>query len=207
MRWCVVVLAAIGCQPLADLTYEGEAMFTLEGTLSESNRPLQVDAKLALLWQDPLGAGGPGLHVTPIPFRIGSLGAFTASVPIRPEPAVRCRFDDGGPELAEAYFHMVTAVPLATSRADLGVDLHHVLIFAESDVTGGDAADYLGGPVSAGSHLRQFTVASTPGPAQRQLIERCVVATDDRAVCEVRRGYQLQPVDDGTPLTITLKVQ
>jgi hypothetical protein len=202
-----MLLAALGCEPLADRSYVGEPLFLLEGTLSEAIRPLQVDAELALLWQDPETAGGPGLDATAIPFTIGSLGAFTASVPVPPRSLVRFRFDDGGPELAEAYVHMVTGVPVTTSALDLGLDLGHAVIYADGDVEGGDAANYLGGPVTAGYHLRRFTITATPGPAQRQLIEHCVARTGDRAACEARRGYQLDASDDSAALRITLRVR
>src|SRR5205823_4772413 len=67
LLWALL-LAAPGCEPLADRTYVGEPLFTLEGTLSEAIRPLQVDAELALLWQDPETARGPGLDAMAIPF-------------------------------------------------------------------------------------------------------------------------------------------
>ena len=200
-------LAALGCDPLADNTYLGEPMLTLEGTFSDAGRLAGVSGELALLWQDARGAGGPGVQVTALPFAVSSLGVFTAIVPVPPAPAVRFGFDDGGPALGEAYVHVVTGVPISTSELDLGLDLDHVVVFAERDVVDGDAAGYLGGPVTAGYHLRRFTATATVGPAQRQLIERCVTATGERASCEARRGYRLAPEDDAAALRITLRVR
>lgn len=206
-RLAACVLATIGCDPLADNTYVGEPMITLEGTFSETSQPIDVDGKLALLWQDARTAGGPGAEVTVVPFVIGSLGAFTTPIPVPPPVGAMFGFDDGGPELGEAYVHIVTHVPITTSDFDLGSDPVHALVFAQHDVAGGDAADYLGGAVTAGYHLRRFTPTATPGPAQRQLIERCVANTGDRVACEARRAYQLDAADDRAALRIVLRVQ
>jgi hypothetical protein len=200
-------LATTGCDPLADNTYVGEPLITLEGSFSETIRTIHVDGKLALLWQDADTAGGPGAHVIVVPFALGSLGTFTAPVPVPPPPGAMFGFDDAGPELAEAYVHLVTHVPITTSEFDLGLDPVHVLVFAQRDIVDGDAAGYLGGAVTAGYHLRRFTPTNTPGPAQRQLIERCVANTGNRAACETRRGYQLDADNDGAALRIVLRVQ
>jgi hypothetical protein len=200
-------LAALGCDSLADNTYVGEPIITLEGSFSEISRPIRVDGILALLWQDATGAGGPGAEVTVIPLEISSLGTFAAAVPIPAPNDVMFRFDDAGPALGEAYVHVVTGVPIRGPGDDLGFDPVHVLVFAEHDVTAGDAAGYLGGAVTAGYHLRRFTVTTTPGPAQRQLIERCAASTGSRVACEARRGYQLDPEDDTAPLRIMLRVR
>jgi hypothetical protein len=200
-------LAALGCDPLADGTYVGEPIITFEGTFSETSRLVRVDGKLALLWQDARGAGGPGAEVTVLPFVTSSLGSFTAAVPVPPASAAMFGFDDGGPQLGEAYVHVVTGVPITTADLDLGLDPVHVVVFADHDVVDGDAAGYLGGPVTAGYHLRRFTMAAAVGPAQRQLIERCVASTGDRVACESRRGYQLDPADDTESLHIMLRVR
>jgi hypothetical protein len=116
-------------------------------------------------------------------------------------------FDDGGSQLAEAYVHLVTSVPITSTELDLGLDSVHVVVFAQDDVVDGDAAGYLGGAVGAGYHLRTFTTTTIVNAAQRQLIERCVANTGNRTACEGRRGYQLQPADDAAQLRVMLKVR
>jgi hypothetical protein len=208
MRWAVLLIVLVsGCEPLVDATYTGRPLFQLSGTLSAATRPYQVDARLALLWQDARTAGGPGVATVAIPCEFGALGAVSAEVPAQPPDAAWFAFDDGGPRLGEAYIHVVTHVPITTSDVDLGLDPMHALIYAEADVAGGAAADYLGGDVTAGYHLRRFSLTATPGAAQRQLIERCVASTGDRVSCEARRGYRLDPVDDATPLHIEARVR
>jgi hypothetical protein len=196
---CVVLLAvaASACDPLVDVGYTGRPLFTLEGTLAEPMRPHAVAAKLALLWQDPRTAGGPGVDA----------GSFTAEVPAQPPAAAWFGFDDGGPRLGEAYLHVVTHVPVAMTEFDLGSDPMHVLVYAERDVTGGAASDYLGGDVVAGYHLRRFTVTADVGAAQRELIARCVANTGDATACEARRAYRLDAVDDATALRIVPRVR
>jgi hypothetical protein len=208
MRYAVLfAVLASGCEPLVDVTYTGQPLFTLSGTLSSAMRPYDVGAELALLWQDPRTAGGPGVAAFALPFELGALGSFTANVPAQPPSAAWFAFDDGGPRLGEAYLHVVTELPISTSEFDLGLDPTHVLIYAAADVAGGSAADYLGGDLAAGYHLRRFTSTATPGTAQRELIERCVANTHDRVACAARRGYRLDPVDDATALRIIARVR
>jgi hypothetical protein len=206
---CAVLLAvaASACDPLVDVGYTGRPLFTLEGTLAEPMRPHAVDAKLALLWQDPRTAGGPGVEAAAIPFGLDALGSFTAEVPAQPPAAAWFGFDDGGPRLGEAYLHVVTHVPVAMTEFDLGSDPVHVLVYAERDVVGGAASDYLGGDVAAGYHLRRFTVTTDAGAAQRELIARCVANTGDPIACAARRAYRLDAVDDATALRIVPRVR
>jgi hypothetical protein len=207
MRAVLLAVATSACDPLVDAAYTGEPLFTLKGTLSEAMRPHDTDAQIALLWQDPRTAGGPGVDAAVIPFELDALGSFTAEVPAQPPAAAWFAFDDGGPRLGEAYLHVVTHVPLATSEFDLGSDLTHVLVYADRDVAGGSASEYLGGDVVAGYHLRSFTVTTEPTAAQRELIARCVANTGDPVACEARRAYRLDPVDDATALRIVLRVR
>jgi hypothetical protein len=200
-------LAVIGCTPLADQSYAGEALFAMAGTFSATRAPIEVDARLALLWQDAETAGGPGIATTPIPFTVGAFGVFRAEVVAVPGERARFTFAADGPVLAEAYLHVVLANPVAPTDQDLGVEAAHVVIHADRDVDGGDAADYLGGPVAAGYHLRRFTTTDQPGAAQRALIDRCVARTGDRPACTAGRAYQLGAVDDAEPLRITLRVR
>jgi len=206
---CAVAIAIVagGCDPLVDGSYTGRPLFTLDGTLSEATRPHEVDAKLALLWQDPETAGGPGIVAQAIPYALAAPNSFSADVPAKPPNAAWFAFDDGGPRLGEAYVHLVTHVPVTTSDFDLGLDQLHVLVYAADDVVGGSASEYLGGDVTAGYHLRLFTATTTPGPAQRELIDRCIANTGDPIACERRRAYRLDPVDDATPLRIISRVR
>lgn len=207
MAVVLVGVVAIGCTPLADQSYAGEALFTMAGTFSATRAPIEVDARIALLWQDWETAGGPGIETTPIPFTVGTFGSFRAQLVAVPGAPARFAFADDGPVLAEAYLHVVLANPVATSDQDLGQELGHAVVYADRDVSGGDAADYLGGPMAAGYHLRRLTVTDQPGAAQRSLIERCAARTGDRPACTSRRGYQLGAVDDAEPLRITLRVR
>jgi hypothetical protein len=95
--------------------------------------------------------------------------------------------------------------PAAPRLVPRGLDRVHVLVFATADVAPGTlAADYLGGPVTQGYHLRRFAPAETPAPAQRAMIERCVASGAVRGACEVRRGYQLGTIADDEPLRIVV---
>jgi hypothetical protein len=207
---CVVLLAVAttgACAPLVDASYTGEPLFRLEGTLAEAMRPHAADAMLALMWQDPRTAGGPGVEAAAIPFALDALGSFTAEVPAQPPAAAWFGFDDGGPRLGEAYLHVVTHVPVTAAAFDLGSDPVHALVYAERDVAGGAASDYLGGDVAAGYHLRRFTITDEPVAAQRQLIARCVANVGDEVACAARRAYRLEPVADTTALRLILRVR
>ena len=194
-------LLAVGCSPLADDTFVGQPLITLHGQFTNDDTPIEVANEIGLLWQDPGGTIGPGFAVTPLPY-VTSLGTFKTSVPIEPPPNTYETFADHGPGIAEAYIHVVVAAPIENTQYDLGQDQTHVLIYAKEDVDDGDAADYLGGPVPAGYHLRTFTATTMPGEAQQQLIEHCIDDTGDIASCTARREYQLGPAFDGALLDV-----
>lgn len=206
---CAVLLAVAtsACDPLVDATYTGTPLFRMAGTLAEAMRPHEVDAELALLWQDPRTAGGPGVEQAALPFELDALGSFTAEVPAKPPDLAWFAFDDGGPRLGEAYLHVVSHVPVTTAEFDFGSDPTHALIYADRDVVGGAASEYLGGDVTAGYHLRQFTITTELTAAQNELITRCVANTGDRIACAARRGYRLDAVDDDVPLRLVARVR
>lgn len=193
---CLVLLAVASCDPLASTDYVGEPMFTLAGTLSS---PDDRVGGVALLWQDPHGAGGPGIATTAVPVALEFPAAFRVSIPT-PPPAV-ARFEIDNIELAEAYVHAIVD-PAAARPEPRGLARTHVLVFASSDVPAGSgAAAYLGGPLAAGYHLRAYVATETPR-AQQSLIDRCVFAGWSRRACEVRRAYDLAPAADDASLII-----
>ena len=197
MRRALWIVLLAGCDSLADSGYVGEPMFTLTGTLNASDD----SAGIALMWQDPTGAGGPGVAATTVPVELAFPSTFSVSIPLPPPDVARFVFDDDT-ELAEAYVFAV-ADPDAVRPSPRGLDRTHVLVFASRDVEAGTlAADYLGGPVSAGYHLRAF-VPGDPTPAQTQMIERCA-ADATRDACAVRRHYTLGPIGDETHLRIVV---
>lgn len=199
---CLALLA--GCDALAGRDFVGEPMFTLRGTvLSRASANADGVEGIALMWQDASGAGGPGVAVTTVPIAIEFPAQFRATVPVPPPDAARFSFGDAGVALAEAYVYVVADAG-APRPAPLGVDRAHVLVYASGDVAAGTlAADYLGGPLAAGYHLRRFTPVQAPGPAQQGLIERCA-GVAPRHACEVRRAYQLAATGDDEPLRIVV---
>jgi hypothetical protein len=196
-----VLLAATcltGCDSLASKDYVGEPLFTLAGSFAST--PTGAVGGVALLWQDARGAGGPGVAATTVPVALAFPASFRVDVPVPPPNTVRFQLDDGV-ALAEAYVYVVAD---AAQLAPRGSDRGHVLVFASADVADGTlSADYLGGPISAGYHLRRFA-AGTPGTAQAQLIERCVAGGAARDACTTRRSYQLAPIGDDDPLRIVV---
>jgi hypothetical protein len=206
-RIALVAVATSACAPIVDNTYTGQALFTLQGTLAEETRPHDADPEFALLWQDPATAAGPGIDATVLPFALDVLSSFTAQIPVKPRDRAWFAFDDGGPRLAEAYLHVVTHVPVSSAEFDLGLDPIHVIVYADGDVAGGTASDYLGGDVAAGYHLRRFTTTTAVGAAQSELIARCAANTGDQEACVARRVYRLDPVEDATALRIVVKVR
>ena len=196
------VLLVAGCDPLADSDYVGQPLFTLTGSFAESaNAPAGPVAGVALFWQDAHGAGGPGIAATAVPVSVAFPAAFSVAVPAPPPEAARWSFGDGV-SIAEAYVYMVGDVH-APRATPLGSDRTHVLVWASADVgPGTPAADYLGGPMAAGYHLRRFQAAATVGAAQARLIDACTAHGDRRAACETRRAYQLQPITDQDHLRI-----
>ena len=202
MRRLALAVCLLGCDSLAGKDYVGEPLFTLTGSFTAtSTAPDENVGGLALMWQDPIGAGGPGVAATAVPVAIAFPSTFKVDVPSPPPDAVKFSFADGDVQLAEAYVYVVVD-PKAPRLVPAGADRAHVLIYASADVAPGTlAADYLGGPVSAGYHLRAFTTATTPGAAQQQMIARCVGLA---AACQTRRAYQLAPVADDAPLRIAV---
>jgi hypothetical protein len=179
-------------------------MFTLAGTA-------EGDADgIALMWQDKAGAGGPGVAVTKVPVAIEFPAKFRVAVPVPPPAEARFVVAGGEPELGEAYVYVVGDLASAPAQRSvpMGVDRAHVVVWAGADVAEGTAtADYLGGPVSAGYHLRRFA-SGQPGTAQRAVIERCVISIGGsaaREACAVRHGYQLGPSADDEALRIVAR--
>jgi hypothetical protein len=201
-----IVLAALvlaGCDPLAGSDYVGQPEFTLKGSFaSKANAPTSAVGGVALLWQDAQGAGGPGVAATTVPVSISFPAAFDVSVPGPPPEAARFAIGAGEPQLAEAYVYVVADVK-APRQSPRGMDREHVLVWASADVTAGSpSADYLGGPMTAGYHLRRFQPMAAVAPAQRSLIERCVANGAARGACETRRAYQLEAITDEANLSI-----
>ena len=187
--------ALAGCDPLADSDYVGEPMFTLKGTLVATSKDAPSASGVALAWQDPAAAGGPGIATSVVPVQTELPATVTIHVPLPPPDAARFAFDDTDVELAEAFVLLVDDVAV-TRPVPRGIVRDRVVVFATHDVADGtQAADYLGGPVGAGYHLRRL-VQGTPGPSQQIMIDRCIAAGASDAACQARRGYQLAPAAD-----------
>jgi hypothetical protein len=203
--WPIALVSLGACDPFTGGDYVGEPLVTLSGSFaSTSVPPSHGSGGIALLWQDPEGAGGPGKAVMSVPMEVSFPSSFEVSVPAPPPGDVSFAFD-GGPQLAEGYVFVVDGAPVAHPTRFLGADRTHALIYAAGDVVDGTpAAAYLGGPVIAGYHLRTFAAVDTPSPEQAELIARCVAHGDPPAACEGRRHYRLGPALDDEALRIVL---
>ena len=202
MRRALLCWLLAGCDPVADRGYVGEPMFTLVGTFVSTGQ-VSVGG-LALMWQDSGGAGGPGVATTTVPVEIEFPSTFRVSVPLPPPAIVRFAFDDSDVELAEAYVFVVED-PDAMRPIPHGLDRGHALVYASADVAPDtQAADYLGGPVTAGYHLRRFAANAEPAGAQRTMIDRCVASGASAVACGARRAYQLAAASDDDPLRIVV---
>lgn len=201
MRRLVLLACVTGCDPLAGAEYVGDPLFTLTGSFATPVAPAAPVGGVALMWQDTAAAGGPGVAITAVPVAIEFPSTFRVAVPVPPPDAARFAFADGV-ELAEAYVYVVDD-PGAELPVPRGLARTHVLVYASADVEPGtEAADYLGGPLPAGYHLRRFS-RTPPGAAQQQMIDRCA-ATAARAACVARRGYQLAPAADDEHVRIVV---
>ncbi|MBV8757672.1 MAG: hypothetical protein JO257_10365 [Deltaproteobacteria bacterium] len=192
----------VGCDPLAGSDYVGQPLITVHGTFAATGAPTAPLGGVALLWQDANGPGGPGVAATTVPVSLEFPAAFELAVPT--PPPVEARFTVDGVQLAEAYIYVVgdLGAPRKTTR---GTDRTHVLVWASGDVADGSrAAEYLGGPVTAGYHLRRFEPTHDVGIAQQTLIDRCAQSGAIRSACVTRRSYQLRAVDDADPLRIVV---
>ena len=137
-----------------------------------------------------------------VPVSIEFPAAFAVEVPAPPPDAVMFAFADNLP-LAECYVYVVGD---GDALRLLGADRTHALVYATYDVADGTAAAaYLGGPMSAGFHLRRFAATSEPSPQQATLIDRCTAGGGSHDACLARHLYQLsQPVTEDEPLRIVL---
>jgi hypothetical protein len=204
LGWVAVACVA-GCDALAGDNYVGTPLISLSGSFaSPGTGPGASLGGVALEWQDPATPNGPGIAVTVLPVAIAFPDAFRVDVPTPPpQPA---RFALGGIELAEAYVDLVADASVPRPQP-CGRDRGHALVYASEDVPAGSlAADYLGGPVAAGYHLRSYAATTTPGAAQQQMIARC---TDwgAAAACQTQRAYQLGTANDTDPLVIDIVIQ
>lgn len=201
----VAAFAAAACDSLANSDYVGQPLFTLTGTFdATSTAPASPVGGVALLWQDPVGAGGPGVAASAVPVAISFPATFRVDVPEPPPVVARFTFADSDVAIAEAYVYVV-ADTLATPLAPAGSDRVHVLVYATGDVAAGTlAADYLGGPIRAGYHLRRFAPVATPATAQAAMIARCVASGAATTACATRRAYQLGAIADDDPLRIAV---
>ena len=194
-------IAPLACDSLAGSDYVGQPLITLTGSFASSaSAPADPLGGVALLWQDPNGPGGPGAAATMLPVAIEFPAQFRVAVPAPPPTAARFQLD--GIELAEAYVYLVTDAGAARPQPR-GVDRGHALVWASDEVPAGSlSADYLGGAVTAGYHVRAFAAITTPGAAQQQMIGRCTSAGATASACAARRGYQLGSASDVEPLVI-----
>jgi len=198
----VLIAALAACDSIANDSYVGTPLITLSGTfVSTASDPV---GGVALMWQDPAGAAGPGVASTALPVALEFPATFHVRVPVPPPTVARFSFGDGSPALGEAYIYVVQD-PSAAQLAPLGLDRTHVLVYADADVAPGTlAADYLGEPLTKGYHLRRYAPATTPAQAQQVMIDRCTANGDPASACQVRRAYQLQPIPDDDPLQIAV---
>lgn len=203
-RVLLVVGLVAGCDSLAADDYVGEPLFTLQGTFATTaNAPDDPLGGVALLWQDTRSADGPGVATTVVPVAIQFPASFRVDIPVPPPDAAKFTFPDTAVQIAEAYVFVVeTSGAKITPR---GGERVHAVVWASADVAEGtQAADYLGGAIAAGYHLRTFTPVTTAGTGQRTLIERCVSVGGARHACEARRAYQLANASDRDRLAITV---
>jgi hypothetical protein len=201
----LLFVAVAACDPYPGANYVGEPLVTLFGSFAPSSAvPSRESGGIALLWQDAEGAGGPGRSAMSLPAEIRFPSGFEVSVPVPPPEDVRFAFA-GGPQLAECYVFVVDGPAVAHPTRFLGADRTHALIYAEGDVAAGTpSAAYLGGPVTAGYHLRTFSLVDTPSAEQAELIARCAANGNPPDACEARRRYQLGTAFDDEPLRIIL---
>jgi hypothetical protein len=206
LLWIGIALVT-ACDPLASRDYVGQPLFTLRGSFASSAPASAPDGPvggIALMWQDSVGAGGPGIAATVVPVAISFPDTFEVDVPNLPPDAARFTFPDHAITLAEAYVYVVQD-PAALPLVPVGTDRVHVLVYASADVAAGTmAADYFGGPIDAGYHLRRFDAVTTPAAAQAALIDRCVASGATVPACGARRSYQLGPIADDDPLAIAV---
>jgi hypothetical protein len=204
MRTLLPILALAACDPLAGRDYVGEPLITLTGTFAPTSAaPSDPVGGVALMWQDPDGAGGPGKAATSVPVAMEFPASFSIAVPTPPPDGVALVFGDGS-AVAEAYIFVVGDVGEAHPTRLLGAERAHALIYAPSDIAAGSATGgYLGGAVSAGYHLRRYVGTSDPPPAQAEALARCMT-TGPADACKARRAYQLAATGDDEPLRIVL---
>lgn len=199
----VLIVFCLGCDALAPSDYVGEPLFTLEGTFATTaTAPEDPFGGVALLWQDPTGPDGPGVAATTVPVVIQFPASFRVDIPVPPPEVARFTFGDSDVAIAEAYVFVVETT--ADHVVPRGGERVHVVVWASADVSDGLAADYLGGPISAGYHLRTFTPVITAGTAQSAMIDRCIAAEAARRACTTRRAYQLATSGDHDRLAITV---
>ena len=202
----LALLVGVGCDSVAGTDYVGEPLFTLVGGFAPTSaQPSLPVGGVALLWQDADGAGGPGKAATAVPVTIEFPASFRVAVPTPPPLSVMFTFGDGGPAIAEAYVYVIADVAATHPIRVLGADRGHAVIYAAGDVAADSAAArYLGGPVAAGFHLREYMAVSPPAAGQLELIARCVASGAPRVACETRRSYQLAAARDSEELRIVL---
>ena len=200
----VLLVFCVGCDALAPSDYVGEPLFSLEGTFAtRANAPDDPLGGVALLWQDPAGPDGPGVASTVVPVAIAFPASFHVDIPVPPPEIAQFTFADSDIAIAEAYVFVVEST--ADHAVPRGGERVHAVVWASANVPDGSlAADYLGGPVTAGYHLRAFTPVATVGAGQRAMIDRCIVGGAMQRACELRRAYQLATSGDHDRLAITV---
>ncbi len=138
-----IIAGLSGCDSLASSDYVGQPLFTLTGTfVSTTTAPQDPVGGLALLWQDPSSAGGPGVAATTVPVAVAFPSTFHVDVPVPPPDAARFAFPDADVTLAETYVFVV-ADPTAAQLEPCGTDHGHALIYASADVIASTARSRL----------------------------------------------------------------
>jgi hypothetical protein len=189
-----------GCEPLVDPGYPGEPMARLHGTIVGVD-PERVADSVAILWNRNVGPSVPSGPIALAPLHPAFPAALTIDVLAAPPDDAFFAVAGDTARIAEGYLYLVRAgaEPPIETRDFSATAVDFVLVYVDGDVAPGSlTADYLGGVLAPGYHLRDWRATLDLSPAQAYFGARCADAVSDAGAvdgqveaCRAKRRYRL----------------
>jgi hypothetical protein len=185
MKLAAALLLVAACDAQVDGTYAGEAYVRLRGVAVAFDADVAIDGAMAR-WTSQSGAQLDAGPTTPLPLEWSPPALAVPVVSLPPDDA-RFGFAGEPARIAEATLFVTHGDKVVGEALDIA------LVYVDADVAAGSmAANYLGGAVASGFHLRDVRPTANLTPAQADLALRC----GDTAACEQPRLYRLVPIPD-----------
>ena len=185
MKLAAALLLLAACDAQVDGSFGGDPYVRLRGVAVAFDADVTIDGAM-VRWTLQSGAQLDAGPTTPLPLEWAPPALVVPVVSLPPDGAM-FGFAGEPARIAEGTLFVTHGDRIVGEALDVA------LVYSDGDVAaGGLAANYLGGAVAPGFHLRDVRPTANLTPAQADLALRC----GDTEACEQPRLYRLVPVED-----------